>query len=231
MPLRVLLVSDIHSNFQALEGILKDAGEFDLALNAGDIVGYGPDPRECIELVRRLNIISIAGNHDFAAATGDTSNFNPYAAEALSINRSLLNDNDVSWLRSLPHAFRQSVEGVRISVYHGSPCDPLNEYVFPAEAERRVTDFLEYAKSDLLVLGHTHIPYVLKTPKGFMVNPGSVGQPRDGDPRASYILLDVEERVIEVEHRRVEYDVKEVAKRMEWLGLPRLLSLRLFSGW
>ena len=229
--MRILLVSDIHSNFQALESVLKDAGEFDLALNAGDIVGYGPDPRECIKLIRRLNIKSIAGNHDFAAVTENTFDFNPYAAKALSINRALLNDNDVSWLRSLPYVFHQSVEGVRISVYHGSPSNPLNEYIFPAEAERRVTDFLKYAKSDLLVLGHTHIPYVLKISKGFMVNPGSVGQPRDGNPRASYILLDVKDGVVEVEHRRVEYDVKEVAKRMEWLGLPRFLSLRLFSGW
>lgn len=225
------MVSDIHSNLQAFESVLEDAGRFDVSFNAGDIVGYGPNPRECIETVRRLKMISVAGNHDYAVVANDASDFNPYAAEALMINRTLLNDNDFSWLGALPRALHQSVEGVRVSIYHGSPRDPLNEYIFPAEAGRRIEEFLKYSKSDVLVLGHTHIPYVLESPRGLMVNPGSVGQPRDGDCRASYTILDLRDGVVGVENRRIEYDVREVAERMGRLGLPRPLSARLFNGW
>ena len=226
--MRALIVSDIHSNLQALRSVLSDAGRFDLAINAGDTVGYGPHPNECVRTVDSFK--SVAGNHDYALITGDTSDFNPLAAEAVSINRRLVDGKARFWLENLPMKKKFSIEDVEVAVVHGSPRDSLNEYVFPAEAEMLAEDFLVQTGADLLVLGHTHIPYITRSNRGIIVNPGSVGQPRDGDPRASYMIADLIRGKIDVEQRRVEYDIEGVASRMGMLGLPRFLSERLFSG-
>ena len=228
--LRLLVVSDIHSNLPALQRVLEDAGRFDAAVCAGDIVGYGPDPRECVKVAAELGFRCVSGNHDAAVVTGDTSGFNPYAAAAVAINRRLLDMESRAWLRGLPTELTLNVEGVKVVVLHGSPYDPLNEYVFPTEAELRVDEFLDLTGADLLILGHTHVPYVHGRSRHMMVNPGSVGQPRDGDPRASYMIIDLRNGVAAVVHRRVEYDVEEVASRMRRLGLPEMLAVRLFHG-
>lgn len=230
-PLSLLVVSDIHSNLTALQRVLEDAGRFDTAICAGDIVGYGPDPAECIKTTMVQKFRCVAGNHDDAVVTGDASSFNPYATEAVSINRLLINSEDRAWLRRLPMNLMFSVEDVKVVVFHGSPRDPLNEYIFPPEARLRAAEFLDLTGADLLILGHTHVPYVYGVSNRMVVNPGSVGQPRDGDPRASYMLIDVEDGEVVVTHRRVEYDVEEVASRMRRLGLPEMLAVRLFHGW
>jgi len=229
--LRLLVVSDIHSNLPALRRVLEDAGRFDVAICVGDIVGYGPDPTDCIETTEERGFRCVAGNHDDAVVTGDVQGFNPYAAKAISINRLLLDDEDRPWLGRLPVRLTLSLEGVEVAVFHGSPRDPLNEYIFPTEAEIRAAEFLELTDADLLILGHTHVPYVQVSGRRLVVNPGSVGQPRDGDPRASYMVIDVEEGEVAVAHKRVEYDVDDVASRMRRLGLPEMLAVRLFHGW
>jgi len=228
--LRLLLVSDIHGNLPALQRVLEDAGRFDAAVCAGDIAGYGPDPAECIERVGALGFRSVAGNHDAAVVTGDTSGFNPYAADAIAINRRLLRGEDRAWLRRLPTRLSLEIEGVKIAVFHGSPRDPLNEYIFPMEAERRADEFLDLTGADLLILGHTHVPYIVRSGPRMAVNPGSVGQPRDGDPRASYMIIDLDGGRVSVAHKRVRYDIGEVASRMRRLGLPEVLAARLFHG-
>ncbi len=228
--MRLLVISDIHSNLPALRRVLEDAGRFDVAICVGDIVGYGPDPIECIESVVEKGFKCVAGNHDNAVVTGDVLSFNPYAAEAISINRLLLDEGIKVWLGRLPMRLMLSVEGIEVAVFHGSPRDPLNEYVFPIEAEIRASEFLDQTGADLLILGHTHVPYVQGSGSRMVVNPGSVGQPRDGDPRASYMVIDVEEEEVAVDHRRVEYDVDEVASRMRREGLPEVLAVRLYHG-
>lgn len=230
-PLTLLVLSDIHSNLTALQRVLEDAGRFDTAICAGDIVGYGPDPAECIKTAMVQKFRCVAGNHDDAVVTGDASSFNPYATEAVSINRLLINSEDRAWLRQLSLNLMLNVEDVKVVVFHGSPRDPLNEYIFPPEARLRAAEFLDLTGADLLILGHTHVPYVYGVGNRMVVNPGSVGQPRDGDPRASYMLIDVEDGEVFVTHRRVEYDVDEVASRMRRLGLPEMLAVRLFHGW
>ena len=228
--MRLLLVSDIHSNLHALRRVLQDAGRFDATVCVGDIVGYGPDPAECIEVAAERGFRCIAGNHDDAVVTGDVSGFNPYAADAVFINRRLLDSERRAWLGRLPIELNLNIEGVEIAVFHGSPYDPLNEYVFPQEAERRAVEFLDLTGADLLILGHTHVPYVHGSGRRMVVNPGSVGQPRDGDPRASYMLIDLKGGEETVDHRRVEYDIEEVASRMHSIGLPEMLAVRLFHG-
>ena len=230
-PLRFLVVSDIHSNLPALERVLEDAGGFDSAICAGDVVGYGPDPGKCVEGLSGRNIKCVTGNHDYAAVTGDPSNLNEYAAEAIHINRRLLIDRQVEWLRSLPSSLSLEVEGVRISVFHGSPYQPLVDYIYPEEALQMAGGFFDDTGSDLLILGHTHVPYIHRFHERVLLNPGSVGQPRDGDPRASYMLVDIADGKIDVSHMRVSYDIEEVASRMRRLGLPEMLAIRLFSGW
>jgi len=228
--LRLLAVSDIHSNLPALQRVLEDAGRFDAAICAGDIVGYGPDPAECVETAAGQGFRCVAGNHDAAAVTGDTSRFNPYAAEAIAINRRLLDGDGMAWLSRLPTCLTVTIEGVKIAVFHGSPHEPLNEYVFPTEAAFRAAEFLDLTGADLLILGHTHVPYVYGSGPRMVVNPGSVGQPRDGNPLASYMMIDLKDGEVTVDHRRVEYDVGEVASRMRRLGLPEMLAVRLFHG-
>ncbi len=229
--MRALVVSDVHSNFEALLRVLGDAGGFDLAICVGDIVGYGPNPSECIWKVKGLGFHSVMGNHDYAVVTGDSSGFNPYAAVAARVNRRLLGADEVRWLGSLPAQLTLDLDGVRVQAYHGSPSDPINEYIFPEEAEAVAEDYLEALDAGLIILGHTHIPYIVDAGVGLMINPGSVGQPRDGDPRASYMLVEVEGGSVEVEHRRVEYDVDAVASKMRGIGLPEVLAARLYGGW
>jgi len=228
--LRLLVVSDVHSNLQALRRVLEDAGLFDLAICAGDIVGYGPDPIKCVKTFVERGFRCIAGNHDAAVVTGDVLGFNPYAAEAISINRLLLDDERRMWLGRLPVRLMLNIEGVKVVVFHGSPRDPLNEYVFPMEASHLAAEFLDVTGADLLILGHTHVPYVQRSGLGMIVNPGSVGQPRDLDPRASYMIIEVEEGEVSIDQRRVEYDVDEVASRMRKQGLPDVLATRLYYG-
>lgn len=229
--MRLLVVSDIHSNLPALQRVLEDAGRFGDAVCAGDIVGYGPDPAECVEIAAEQGFRCVAGNHDDAVVAGDVSGFNPYAAEAIAVNLRLLDGDSRAWLRRLPTELTISIEGVKVAVFHGSPHDPLNEYIFPTEAELRAAEFLDLTGADLLILGHTHVPYIHGSGRRMLVNPGSVGQPRDGDPRASYMMIDLKDGAATVAYRRVEYDVEDVASRMRRLGLPEMLAVRLLHGW
>ena len=229
-PMRLLVLGDIHSNLTALERVLEDAEGWDLALCLGDVVGYGPDPGECVSRVRRMEMRCVAGNHDAAVVSGETWGFNPYAAAAVHINRRLLGPEAIRWLRGLPGHLNLELERVGVALYHGSPRDPLNEYIFPQEAYAWAGRLLEMAGADLLLLGHTHVPYLVEVEGGCLANPGSVGQPRDGDPRASYMLIDLEGGEVSISHRRVEYDIDEVAERMRRIGLPEFLASRLYYG-
>jgi predicted phosphodiesterase len=232
-PTRLLVVSDVHSNLTALERVIDDAGRFDAVICAGDIVGYGPDPGDCVEKLKGLKIRSVSGNHDVGVTMGEcpTSHFNVHAATAVSINRRLLNQAQLRWLEGLPRGLDFDIGGVRASVFHGSPDRPIWEYVFPSEAELRAGEFFETTGADLLILGHTHVPFIHRLDGRVLLNPGSVGQPRDGDPRASCMLVDVTDGGIEVIYRRVEYDIESVASRITRLGIPEILAVRLFSGW
>lgn len=230
VPARVLVISDVHCNLIALERVLEDAGSFDDAICAGDIVGYGPDPVECVEMIAKRGFKCVAGNHDLAAITGDKSHLNAYAAAAISIQRSLLKPRQSMWLGRLPSSISLDMGGLRMVVYHGSPSDPYWEYILPMEALYRAEEFFEATGADFLILGHTHIPFIHRFEGRVFLNPGSVGQPRDGDPRASYMLVDVDDDAVDVTHNRVEYDIEEVASRILRRGIPEFLAARLFSG-
>lgn len=223
---RLAVLSDVHSNLPALEVVLEavEASGAEAVLHAGDVVGYNPYPNEVIHALRDHGVRSIRGNHDRAAVTGDTSWFNPYAAAAIDWTRARLSPGARRYLASLPPALDLEVAGVSIQVVHGSPRDE-DEYILPHQASPVL---LELAGTEVLVMGHTHVPYVRSTERGLLLNPGSVGQPRDGDPRASWALLDPGAR--EAEIRRATYDVRAVHDRVLEEGLPPVLAERLLVG-
>ncbi len=205
-----------------LEAIEESGVE--VTLHAGDVVGYNPYPNEVIEVLRSRRIASIRGNHDRAVASGDTSWFNPYAASAVDWTRGELTDESMEYLLGLPAEMTPRGMDLRVKVVHGSPRDE-DEYIYPHEAS---LDLLDTAACEVLVMGHTHVPYVLESPRGLIINAGSVGQPRDADPRASWVLLDTSEQRAEV--RRVTYDVPSVYEEIMAKGLPHMLADRLLVG-
>jgi len=229
----------------ALEAVMADArkqGAVDEVWCLGDLVGYGPDPSECIRLVRDACTVCVAGNHDLAASgTIHTFDFNAYAAEAIAWTRGQLTDGERGYLASLPLKVVRS----EFTIVHGSPSDPTREYLDSTESAE---ENFHHFGTNYCLAGHTHIPLAFSESKSsgpkvtdfqritaislgekrLILNPGAVGQPRDADPRASYATIDSEKRQFTL--RRVVYDVEAVQQRMTERGLPRRLIDRLATG-
>ncbi len=239
--MRLAVLSDIHGNLAALEAVLSALAPFDAVWQLGDIVGYGPQPDEVIERLRTLDARGVRGNHD-SAATGliDVDWFNDDARAAVEWTATRLAPDGQQWLGELPE---RSVEG-DFTLVHGSPRDPTWEYVYSTPIARAC--FTAFDTPHCLV-GHTHVPLVFREDDGrvemlapadgsrlslderrTILNPGSVGQPRDGDPRACGMLLDTDVKI--VEWRRVEYEVGTTQQRMRELRLPGRLVERLAHG-
>lgn len=224
--MRVAFMSDVHSNIYALEAVLDDIGRhgIDQIVHAGDVVGYCAFPNQTIELFRRHRIMSIAGNHDIAAVTASGMGMNPVATEAVLWTARSLTPTSLQYLESLrPHA-DMFIGAVRTCVHHGSPRDE-KEYIYEEDAS---PDLLRSCGARLLVLGHTHVPFVKITNLGTIVNPGSVGQPRDRDPRASYLIYDSTKELFIP--RRVEYDIEAIVAAIGHEHLPSFLGERLRKG-
>jgi putative phosphoesterase len=224
--MRLGLFSDPHGNLPGLEAVLAalDGEGVDRLLCAGDIVGYNPFPNEVIALLQDRDVLAIRGNHDRAALTGNTTWFNPVAALALDWTRARLTPASFAYLQGLKDRARLPLDDRVVAVFHGSPRDD-DEYVYPWN----VSDALvAEAKAEIVVLGHTHVPLAMRYDRGVVVNPGSAGQPRDGNWRAAYAVLDTETLAFEV--KRVEYDVGRVAEAIGREGLPSFLAERLYRG-
>ena len=241
--MRVAVISDIHANLHALDAVLAEIdGEGVTEIWClGDVVGYGPRPNECAEIVRERAALSLVGNHDLAAIGKlDTSEFGPLAAESAHWTERVLDAAQAEWLRGLElSAARDGVE-----LYHASARDPIWEYVLSedvAHANMLVTS------APLVLVGHSHVALALAwdgaaidggLARGgtdldvagtrWLLNPGSVGQPRDGDPRAAWLLIDFEAQ--RAAFRRVPYPIQRTQAEMQAAGLPRELSARLARG-
>src|SRR5438067_12107330 len=220
----VALLSDVHANLVALEAVLADLPIVDGIWVMGDTVGYGPDPADTLALLRERRAWLVAGNHDRAVATGDgLALFTPVARAAAKLHHKWLGAEDRDVLAAMPLTLEPAPG---YTICHGSPRDPLWEYVFDARAA-------SFAMTDLTTarccVGHTHVPALFRTDDGrAMINPGSVGQPRDADQRAAYALL--EPKSGEVTFRRVGYDIAETQRRMRARKLPDMLADRLSLG-
>lgn len=224
--MRLAVLADVHGNLPALEAVLKDvdALDADAIWVAGDLVGYNPWPNEVLKILKERKVRAIRGNHDRAALSGDTSSFNELAAAAIRWTRIVLTPASVGYLKTLEDRVRAELpEGV-LGVFHGSPRND-DEYVLPWAVDDAL---VRMAHANFVVLGHTHIPMAFTTRYGVLVNPGSVGQPRDRDPRASWALLDTYTRG--VLPRRVPYDVGAVVAEIHKAGLPAELGQRLEWG-
>jgi len=240
--MQILVFSDIHSNLTALEAVLSVTGSIDAYWCLGDLVGYGPDPNECVERIRELpNLICIRGNHD-AATLGevDQQTFNHEAGLAITWTKRVLNAKSQEFLLSLPE---KMVIG-DVTLTHGSPRNPVWEYVMDYMTAVRVFPHFE---TRICMVGHTHVPAIWKEnaenpPTGpvmdyhktpilskTILNPGSVGQPRDHDPRASFAIFDSDKSTWEL--RRISYDYSAVQDRIKASGLPWRHALRLAEGW
>lgn len=242
--MRYAILGDIHGNLVAFETVLRDIenrGGFDGIWCLGDIVGYGPEPHECIELLQQYDHICVAGNHDWAAIGRiDTLDFNEDAALANLWTAQQLTDEDKNYLKSLPLVISEG----NFSLAHGSPREPIWEYLLSTRAAK---DNLEFFNTPFCLVGHSHIPLVfeqidnsltlrqiqdkaslkLETNR-LIINPGSVGQPRDNDPRASYSLYDSSTGIIQ--NHRVEYNIEATQKKMLQEKLPEFLIYRLSNG-
>jgi putative phosphoesterase len=219
------LIADVHSNAVALEKVISamDARGVEMILHAGDVIGYNPYPDRTISLFKKKKIFSILGNHDRALISGHISGFNPYAAAALEWTGEMVSRESIEYLTGLNNTEHFNLNGMEIVLVHGSPRN-YDEYIFPEDA---VPDFLNETNADILVLGHTHIQFKKEYPEGIIVNPGSVGQPRDGNPDAAFALLDTASG--EVELLRTSYDVENVIEDMLAAHLPEKLAFRLRS--
>lgn len=242
--MRALIISDIHANLVALEAVLAQAGSVDAVWCLGDVIGYGPKPNECVEIVRELpNLICLQGNHD-AAATGDLSldSFNPEARKSLEWQGQALTEEARDFLMDRPR--NEELGG--FTLVHASPRQPILEYLLDSYSAFENFDFFE---SDYCLVGHTHIPVLFSMANGTntvsqfipkpgstiqlqrrcIINPGSVGQPRDRDSRAAFAILDTEKA--QWDYQRVEYDIASVQQQMRDAGLPARHIERLMLGW
>jgi len=223
------VISDVHANLEALEAVLGKLEGLDIYC-LGDLVDYGANPNKVIEEIRGRGVRSTLGNHDAAVLTGDTSLFNARAAMGSRWTASRLNDPSRAYLRSLPQELRFTVEEINVYLTHGSPDDRLWEYVDPRTHTDLFGHYLDKTNSKLMGLGHRHIPYVWKEGSRVVFNPGSVGQPRDGDRRAAYAVVELEEGHLSVEVKRVEYDFEKAASKIRKAGLPEEFADRLSTG-
>jgi putative phosphoesterase len=196
----------------------------------GDAVGYGANPNEVVEWVRENCAGCVLGNHDDAVVTGETSWFNPAAAFAIRWTRERISAPNLKYLSSLPRSLRFSVNGLRFLVVHGSPEDPLHEYVYPSVQGDLFEYYMQKHDADVLALGHTHSPFETRTSRGVVFNPGSVGQPRHGTPGAFYAIVEVGRTGVKVRLLSSSYDIAAAAGKILAAGLPRSLGERLYEG-
>jgi predicted phosphodiesterase len=240
--MRVAVISDVHANYHALEAVLEqiDAESVDAVWCLGDVVGYGPLPNECCDVVRRRADVCLVGNHDLVALGRLSVNeFNDEAAAAAVWTAEVLTEESRAFLDGLQPL--GTAEGV--DLFHASARDPVWEYVLTEEAAQATLDL---SRSALVLVGHSHVALSIRTTEGriggglapggtrvelegrWLLNPGSVGQPRDGDPRAAWLLLDLE-RMFAVFHR-VPYSIEQTQSEMRERGLPGILAARLARG-
>ncbi|MSQ14632.1 MAG: metallophosphoesterase [Dehalococcoidia bacterium] len=245
--MKTLVLADVHSNLEALTAVIEDAisnGPIESVWCLGDVVGYGPDPSACIAVLRSIQALIIAGNHDLGVVGAiPLLDFNEYAAAACQWNGERLSEQEVQFLSGLPMIIE--IEGFTLA--HGSPRDPAWEYLISPEL---AIANLSHFTTKYCIVGHSHLPLLfrfrdrrrvkcqmslLKHGEGvalagerMIINPGAVGQPRDGDPRAAYAIYDSEEKTIT--HYRVRYDYQTTQEKIRRAGLPEPLAERLEHG-
>lgn len=249
---RVAVISDIHGNLHALRKVLDEISRkgTDQVWCLGDTVGYGAFPSECLEIIRSSCDVVLSGNHDLAVSgIISLDDFNIEARRAVEWTAGILTESEKEYLKSLPPVQTIEIEELRLVLSHGSPLNPVWEYVLGPYELNRVFYYLQQENAFACLTGHSHVQFYASSrsisPEApgssakfrlaaedlHVINPGSVGQPRDFDPRAAFCILEIQGREIAVEFIRTEYDVEAAAQSIVDEGLPFFLAARLKTGY
>lgn len=236
--MKVAVISDIHSNVEALKKVLEDIDQqkAEKVYCTGDLVGYGPFPNEVIDLIRQLQIPTVMGNYDDGVGNMRFICGCDYKNE----QEQVLGERSIAWtkehtteknkefLSNLPSEIRLTIGTTRVLLVHGSP-NRLNEYVYEDTPLNEMIELIEKSGTDVLVCGHTHKPFNKKINDRYLINAGSVGKPKHGDPMAAYVIIRFGEE-IEVEIRKVKYDIEATARAIEESDLPSEFAGLIRSG-
>ncbi len=220
LGLKTLIISDIHGNYEALKSVLSDSGSYDEVIVLGDLVDYGPDPDLVIDEVRSLKPAIVRGNHDEAVAEGTDCRAGPslhdasvYTRQHITLRK--LSKEDIKWLKNLSYATKKDLGHIKLFIAHASVKNPLYKYLYPWVNEETLKDYLMVDGVNYVLIGHTHYQFLRPTTFGIKVmNPGSVGQPRDGDWRAAYAVIDDSGNIL---FKRTKYDVHSTIRKLKEL--------------
>jgi len=228
--MKILVLSDIHGNSIALAKAIESAGNYDYLWVLGDLVDYGPEPHIVIDMIRDLDPdVIVRGNHDHAVAFNTDCRCNDQIHELsvytrMNISLKLLSREQVLWLRTLPLKKEVSVDNKKYYIVHGSPSNPLYGYLIPSSDRGEMLSYLKQTPfstkpvdADVVLVGHSHIAFKTMFDEKLIANPGSIGQPRDGSPNPSYMIIDTEKDSIT--HIRIEYDINAVISKYIGLGI------------
>lgn len=237
--MRLAIFADVHGNILGLEAVLEDIRKKDIdkIYCLGDLVGYGPRPNQCIELLRQENIPTIIGNYDDAIGNQRLICGCDYKDEqAMKLGEASIrwtsehtSEDNKAWLRQLPQCLEFTVGDMKFLLVHGSPRQ-LNEYLFENIDDELFNQFLTENSCDVLVCGHTHLPYHKQVSRGHVINVGSAGKPKHGNPQVGYALIDVDAGNLKVEFIQVSYDFELTATEIESVGLPGQFAQIIRTG-
>lgn len=218
--MKIAVISDVHGNAQALRKVIEviKKNRVKKIYSLGDIVGYYPQSPEVITIFQNLGIVSIMGNHDYALVKDQTMN-SPIADKSLKLTKKQLSLNETNYLAQLPLRKVVNIYGWNILLVHGSPWNQLEERVYPDSNLEKFKD-LSY---DVIIMGHTHHPFVAKIGNKRILNAGSVGESRDGDKRSSFLILDFSGKDLIIDLQRVGYNASPLVKRIKKLRFPEIL--------
>ncbi len=234
--IRILVLSDIHANFPALQAIEKLAppNSFDLIVNCGDSIVYGPFPNETITWLNKNKVLSILGNTDLKTLkllTGSTFK-RPKKAEKRIMytwTADVLTNKNTTFLKNMSQEAKIQVADKQICLFHGSPANP-NEFLFADTGQKRFNEIAKNIHCQIIITGHSHSAYVKKNKKTTFLNPGSVGRMFDGDPRASYAILQIKHHKIKIDHYRCKYDIDKVCAELKKHSLPDIYRKMFQKG-
>lgn len=227
---KIGVIADPHANLSALKAVLDDMPRVDRIICAGDLVGYGPQPNEVLELAKAKDIHSILGNHDHAVISEKFGSLSDLAAKVARWTRGELTEENLNFLRNLSKKLEIKEEGYKIFMAHGTPRNPLKEYLYPGSSNRTLVKMTQDTDANVIVLGHTHVPLEQTIQGKLLINPGAVGQPRDRNPEASYMVLKLG-RKKDLIQNRTSYDIEKTVQKVKDLGLPEKFATRLHFGW
>jgi len=225
--MRIAFIADMHSNLEALETVMKDIDKMKVekVFCLGDVIGYAANPNECLEIIKKRKIPCCLGNHELAVIKEETYGFNPFAAEAILWTVDHITKENLEFIKKFPERIETSLNDIKMLLVHGSPFDPINDYIYPEYPLERIVDEFKY---DVIIMAHTHVPFIREIKDSLIINCGSVGQPRDKIPAACFVILDTRDKNADI--IRVKYDVKAASEKIIKSGLPHFLGQRLFLG-